>query len=225
MTSEEYKQDQQRRREAQAPAVRGSGYSTRPPNRAGSGPAVLVVLSIVAAVIVAKYAWNKAEPPAPANTRPQSQIASKARPVKPTPPIPADDTPDSQYRRPSPYTDPSLARQTEPPANPDQPTPAGVPPAGQAIEFQGVDRKGVNKGCDRQGELILDNTSLRFNCPSKPKRTIIIDRRAVRAEDDGVVDATSGDKYHFKIEGMNKDRVRAVFRDWAPRPAFEPATP
>ena len=118
-----------------------------------------------------------------------------------------------------------MARQTESPATPNQPTSAAAPAVGQTVEFQGVDHKGVNKGCDRQGELFLDATSLRFNCPSKPKRTIIIDRRAVRAEDDGVVDVTSGDKYHFKIEGMNKDRVRAVFRDWAPRPAFEPATP
>ena len=180
---------------------------------------------IVAAVIVGIYAWKKGEPPAPANTRPKSQVASKGRLGKPTPPIPADSSPELQHRRPSPYTDPSLARQTEPLATPNQPTSDAAPPAAQTIEFQGVDHKGVNKGCDRKGELILDATSLRFNCPSKPKRSIIIERRAVRADDDGVVVATSGDKYHFRIDGMNKDRVRAVFRDWAPRPAFEQAIP
>jgi hypothetical protein len=221
MTSKEYSQEQQRRRQKQAAAV-GSGYSTRPSNQAGSGLAVLVVLLIVAAVIVGNYAWKKAEPP-PANTRPKSQVASEGRPLKPLPPIPGDNAPELQHRRPSPYTDPSLARQTEPPATSDQTNADVKSPAGQVIEFHGVDHKGVNKGCDRQGELILDATSLRFKCPSKPTRSIIIDRSALRADDDGVVVAKSGDKYHFKIDGMNKDRVRAVFRDWAPRPASEPA--
>jgi hypothetical protein len=182
----------------------------------------MVVLLIVVAGIVGKYAWDKGELPAPASKRPGGQVASKGQPVKPTPPPLADSAPESQYRRPSPYIDPSLAKKTEPPPTPTPLTPDAAPPGGQTIEFRGVDHKGVNKGCDRQGELILDASSLRFNCASKPNRSIIIERRALRADDDGVVVAGSGDKYHFKIDGMNKDRVRAIFRDWAP-PTFEAA--
>src|ERR1700693_163274 len=144
MASQEYNQEQQWRREKQAPASGRSAYSTHPPNRAGSGRAVMVVLLIVAAVIVGKYAWKKGEHPAPANARPESQVASKGRrPVKSTPPIAADSAPESKYRRPSPYIAPPWARQTESPAAPNQPTPAAAPPVGQTVEFQGVDHKGV----------------------------------------------------------------------------------
>jgi hypothetical protein len=67
-------------------------------------------------------------------------------------------------------------------------------------------------GCD--GDLVLTAASLRFDCPSRPGELLTFSRAAVRADDDGIRDLTTGHPYHFKISAMNKPQVRALFNAW-----------
>jgi hypothetical protein len=86
-------------------------------------------------------------------------------------------------------------------------------PVSQEMHFA-AHHKG-RSGCD--GDLVLTDVSLRFDCPSHPDRGLNFQRNNVMADDDGVVLAVSGKKYHFKIKDIDKKEVRAMFDKWATR--------
>jgi len=68
------------------------------------------------------------------------------------------------------------------------------------------------RACD--GDLFLTDTQLHFECPALLYRGLTFERDAVSAHDDGIRDIASGHKYHFKVNGLDKQGARVLFNRW-----------
>ena len=97
--------------------------------------------------------------------------------------------------------------------------PAPAPVVGSSVVVAAPEEKHFiahhkgRDGCD--GDLVLTDASLRFDCPSRPDQALNFSRDAVRADDDGIKDLSTGHPYHFKISTMDKPQVCALFNAWA----------
>jgi hypothetical protein len=115
---------------------------------------------------------------------------------------------------------PSVATSLPMPASPDVPSaPVAVPPANElpaaGVSFT-ADRKGFSNGC-KGGTLTLARAAVSFVCPSNPGKSFSATLAEVKGPEDDGIQLRSGEKYHFKIEGRDKDTMRSLFETWYAR--------
>jgi TIR domain len=77
-----------------------------------------------------------------------------------------------------------------------------------------ADREGMNNGC-QSGVLSLERSAMVFTCPDKPNKSVYAAIDDIAGADGEGVILNSGQKYHFKIQGMNGQQVQALFAQWS----------
>ena len=100
--------------------------------------------------------------------------------------------------------------------SPEVPVAPATPPLPIAGVSFPADRKGFANGC-KGGTLTLAPTMVSFICPSDPRKAFSAPLSDVRGPEDDGIQLVSGEKYHFKIEGHDKDTMRTLFQTWFAR--------
>jgi type IV secretory pathway VirB10-like protein len=100
------------------------------------------------------------------------------------------------------------------------PTPAPAPPPAQnptaSLPFgvkMPAKRDGFNNGC-KDGELVLQVSAVIFTCRSDAGKSITLRVEQIRALDNNGVVINAGQKYHFDIDGKQRQDVHQLFAQW-----------
>jgi len=76
-----------------------------------------------------------------------------------------------------------------------------------------AERRGTKNDC-KNGVLSLEMSAAIFTCSGDPKKSFSATTDDLKAVDDDGIALKSGEKYHFKIDGQNKQTVHDIFVDW-----------
>jgi hypothetical protein len=198
--------------------------------KAKSAGAGLVVLLIVIAVIA--YSGSGGRSTNSQNTDNTSSSAapqsdSGAAQSSPEIPKPSPDNQDQnrdQYQNPqqpppTQQSEPQSATTTAPGSNGTVPESAptganapGAPPPPVSMT-RTANRDGINNGC-KGGQLIVDPSTITFTCPSDPSKNVDVSSGQVIEVDKNGIVVYPKLKYHFDIDGMNKQEVHDLFAQW-----------
>ena len=201
-----------------------SGYSGGSGKAKSAGAGVLLLLIVLAVVVYSGSNSNSTGSQSSKSSSPPSDSPSTASSdLQPPAAIPKPSPINSDRFQPQPLpTDPAMPSATATPPLYNGTTAATtpfVPPAENAVPSfpygvqMAANRDGMNNGC-KHGSLVFEATAIDFICPSDSDKNVAVSVEQVRDLDNNGIVVFPKQKYHFDIEGRQKEDVRDLFALW-----------